>query len=131
MDVVPLALISIPTAVIPIPWFTRMTPVRPQDYLMLAITVLFAAALGAAYALPARCPLQPGRLAVCRYLSVLAVGCPICNKIVVLLLGVSGALTYFQPIQPLLSLGSMALLGYTLVARRRTVGAFARGGEGS
>lgn len=103
-----------------------MIPTRPQDYVFLSISVVLAAALGATYTLPTRCPVQPGRLAASGYLSVLAVGCPICNKVVVLLLGVSGALTYFQPLQPLLALGSMALLGYALVRRLRAVGMAAR-----
>ena len=30
-------------------------------------------------------------------LSVFAIGCPVCNKIVVLALGATGALTYFVP----------------------------------
>jgi hypothetical protein len=57
---------------------------------------------------------------------VLAVGCPICNKIVVLLLGVSGALTIFQPLQPVLALAAMVLLGYALFLRLRAVRAFPR-----
>lgn len=40
-----------------------------------------------------------------------------CNKAVVALLGVSGALTIWAPIQPLLGVASLALLGYAL--RRR------------
>lgn len=116
-----LLLAGLPTDVIPNPWFTRMTPVRPQDYAFLAATTVLAAALGATYALPAACPFQPAKYSVGTYLSVLGIGCPICNKIVVLLLGVSGALTYFQPVQPLLALGSIALLGYALVLRVRAV----------
>ena len=121
-----LALIGIPTAVIPNQWFTRMTPVRTQDYVTLALAVALATALGATYALPVRCSVRPGRLAAGGYLSVLAVGCPICNKIVVLLLGVSGALTYFQPLQPLLALASLALLGYALAVRLRALSALSR-----
>lgn len=49
--------------------------------------------------------------------TYLAVGCPICNKLVVALLGTSGALTYFAPIQPLLGVGAVALLVFAL--RRR------------
>jgi hypothetical protein len=38
------------------------------------------------------------------------VGCPICNKIVVALLGVSGALGVWAPVQPILAVLSLALL---------------------
>ncbi|MEU0171427.1 hypothetical protein ABZ214_39275 [Streptomyces iakyrus] len=53
-------------------------------------------------------------------LSAFAVGCPICNKLVVLALGVSGALSYWAPAQPVLGVASVALLTYALVRRLRT-----------
>jgi hypothetical protein len=49
------------------------------------------------------------------------VGCPICNKLVVLLLGTSGALTFFGPAQLYIGLVSLALLGWTLRLRARAV----------
>ncbi|WP_062245523.1 hypothetical protein [Brevibacterium epidermidis] len=39
-----------------------------------------------------------------------AVGCPVCNKIALLALGYTGALTYFAPLQPLLAAVSVVLL---------------------
>lgn len=51
--------------------------------------------------------------------SAFAVGCPVCNKIVVLALGASGALTYFAPAQPLLALASLAMLAHALRRRLR------------
>ncbi len=50
-------------------------------------------------------------------LSLFAVGCPVCNKIVLLALGASGALTWFAPLQPLLALASIAALGWALRTR--------------
>ncbi len=50
-------------------------------------------------------------------LSVFAVGCPVCNKIVVLALGTGGAMTYFAPLQPVLGFISVGLLLYALRAR--------------
>ncbi|MGH1502341.1 MAG: hypothetical protein ACRBI6_02185 [Acidimicrobiales bacterium] len=52
-------------------------------------------------------------------LSFLAVGCPVCNKIVLLAVGSSGALRWFAPIQPYLALASIALLVWALVYRLR------------
>ena len=52
-------------------------------------------------------------------LSAFAVGCPICNKLVVLAIGVSGALSYWAPVQPVLAAASVALLGYALIRRLR------------
>jgi hypothetical protein len=116
-----LLVVGLPTAVIANPWFTRMTPTRPQDYVFLGLTVLLAAAIGASYALPSACSLQEGKLTGGGLLSVLAVGCPVCNKVVVLLLGASGAVAYFEPVQPVLALASIALLGVALVFRLRAI----------
>lgn len=117
---------GIPTAVIPTPWFTRMVPTRPQDYVFLALAALLAAALGATYAVPATCPIQPVKIGGGAYLAALAVGCPICNKLVVLLLGVSGALTVFQPLQPILAFAGIALLASALALRLRAMRAYDR-----
>ena len=114
-------LVGIPTAVIPNPIFTRMTPTRPQDYAFLVVTALLAALLAATYALPAACSLQENKLAAGGVFSFLAVGCPVCNKIVVLLLGTSGAFTYFEPLQPVLGVVSIVLLGYAIRTRLRAV----------
>ena len=114
-------LIGIPTAVIPNSHFMRMTPVRAQDYVFLALTALLAALLGASYALPATCSLQEGKLTAGGFLSFLAVGCPVCNKLVVLLVGAGGALSYFQPLQPIIGILSLALLGYALWSRLRGI----------
>ncbi|MGN6360260.1 MAG: hypothetical protein ACTHNK_07725, partial [Thermomicrobiales bacterium] len=77
-------LIGVPTALIPIPWFMRMLPSRPLDWVFLALTTLLAAALGATYALPVACPLGEGKLTAGGILSFLAIGCPICNKVALL-----------------------------------------------
>jgi hypothetical protein len=115
--------IGIPTDVIPNPIFGRMTPVRVQDYVFLIVTALLAGILAASYALPQTraCSIQQGRATVGGFLSFLAIGCPTCNKIVVLLLGTSGALTIFEPLQPLLAAASFALLLLAIWIRWRPV----------
>lgn len=113
--------IGIPTLIIPNHWFSRMVPVRPRDYVFLALTVLLTALIAATYAMPAACALQEGKLAGGGLLSFLAVGCPVCNKIVVLAIGMSGATSYFEPLQPIIALAGLALLGYGLFIRLRAV----------
>jgi len=115
--------IGIPTDVIPNPFFGRMTPVRTQDYLFLVVTALLAGILAASYALPQTraCSIQQGRATVGGLLSFLAIGCPTCNKIIVLLLGTSGAISIFEPLQPLLALASFALLLLAIWIRWRPV----------
>jgi hypothetical protein len=118
--------IGLPTAVVPNPLFARMIPTRPQDYLFLGLTTLLATLLGATYALPSSCPLQEGKFTISGLLSFLAIGCPVCNKLVVLLLGASGALTFFAPLQPVLAGASLLLLGYSLYIRLESVGVLRR-----
>ncbi len=51
--------------------------------------------------------------------AFLAIGCPVCNKLALLLLGTSGALSIWAPIQPVLGAVSLALLTATVVWRLR------------
>jgi hypothetical protein len=51
--------------------------------------------------------------------SFFAVGCPVCNKLVLLALGASGAVTWFAPLQPFLALVSIGLLVVALRVRIR------------
>ena len=53
-----------------------------------------------------------------------AVGCPVCNKLVLLALGTSGALNMFAPIQPIIGVGSLVILAATVrwSLRRRAEG---------
>ena len=97
--------IAVPTRLLETGWFSRMTPVRPQDYVFLILTSLLT---GMIMALPRR---PTGACVVGSSLAtVLAVGCPVCNKLVVMLLGVSGAMTWFAPLQPILGAGAVILL---------------------
>ena len=52
-------------------------------------------------------------------LAFFAVGCPVCNKLVLLALGTTGAMELFAPVQPLLALASVVLLAVALRSRLR------------
>jgi len=52
-------------------------------------------------------------------LAWFAVGCPVCNKLALLALGYSGAITWFAPVQPFLAVAAMVLTGVALVSRLR------------
>lgn len=56
--------------------------------------------------------------------AFVAIGCPVCNKIVLLALGTTGALNVFAPIQPLIGLASLVILAATVrwSLRRRAAG---------
>lgn len=115
--------IGIPTGVIETPWYTRMTPVLWWNYPVWALSSMLTGTLVATYVRNPGAPVPPpsegGKTILGSMLSLFAVGCPICNKLVVMALGVSGALTWFAPLQPLLAVASVGLLVYALWARRR------------
>lgn len=52
-------------------------------------------------------------------LAWFAIGCPVCNKLVLLALGANGAMTWFAPLQPLLAVAGLALSAWALVSRLR------------
>jgi hypothetical protein len=120
--VVTALLIGIPTAVIPNPVFDRIIDAGPANYFFWASTSIVTGALLATYALPrvvkdraAEAALGGGLLAY------LAVGCPLCNKAVVALLGASGAVTIFEPIQPFLGALGLILASAALTIRVRGI----------
>lgn len=120
--VVTALIIGIPTGIIETPWYQRMTPVLWWNYPVWALSSVMTGALVATYVQDPAVKVattQEGKTILGGTLSLLAVGCPICNKLVVMAIGVSGALTWFAPLQPVLALSSLGLLAYALRARRR------------
>lgn len=122
--IVALAL-AVPTSIVENPWFTRMTPVKPEQYAFWIATSVLTGALLATYIDPTLRRGLTSSSAGAGLLGVFAVGCPICNKLVVGLIGTSGALTYFAPIQPLLGAAAVGLAGYGLWVRLRALRASA------
>jgi hypothetical protein len=116
-------LLGIPTDVVPTPFFMRMSPVRVQDYVFLGMAALLGGLLVASYALPQSraCSTEQGKTTLGGFLSFFAIGCPVCNKVVVLLLGTSGALRFFEPVQPILGVLSLVFLGLAVWVRWRPV----------
>jgi hypothetical protein len=113
--------VGVITAIIPSALFARIVEPTTWSYIFwLAPAALFGP-LAASYVVPvvAVCEVQRVEQSTTlgSVLSFLAVGCPVCNKLVVLALGTSGALTYFEPAQPWLGGLSVLLLGYALWAR--------------
>jgi hypothetical protein len=126
--------IGVPTGVIPTSFYTRMTPVLWWNYPVWAVSSVLEGLLLATYVgagSPARAEdsaeqrPRTARALGAGLLSAFAVGCPICNKLVVLAVGVSGALSYWAPAQPFLAAASIALLLHALVRRLRAADACA------
>lgn len=117
--------VGLPTDVIPNPVFGRPVPVTWWSYPVLVLTGVLGGLLAATYVRreqPGEVELdRPGRTGgVAGALSFFAVGCPVCNKLVVVALGTTGARQWFEPFQPLLAVASVVLLGWALRTRLRS-----------
>jgi hypothetical protein len=115
-------LVGIPTDVIPNPVFGRPVEVTWWSLPVLLVTGVLAGLLAATYVrddaeLLADRPARMG--GVGGLLAYFAVGCPVCNKLVVLALGATGALEFFAPLQPALAVLGVVVLGVALRARLR------------
>jgi hypothetical protein len=122
--------IGIPTDVIPNPVFGRPVPVTAWSYPVLVATAVLGGLLLGTYvneqgrfvtaaANELDAPAKRGSIGAA--LSFFAVGCPVCNKLVVLALGTVGAREWFEPVQPYLAVASLVLLFLALRARLRNV----------
>lgn len=111
-------LIAVPTAVLPNPWFWREIPTPGWAYPVLGVVAVLSGLVAATYV---RADGGPGgrRASAGALLGFFAVGCPVCNKLVLLVLGYTGAMTWFEPVQPVLAVLAVIGLGAALRARLR------------
>lgn len=114
---------GVPTGIVETSFYTRMTPVTWWNYPVWAISAVLAGLIAATYVrvdgVSTAAPDRSRRTVGATLLSTFAVGCPICNKLVVALIGVSGALSYWAPLQPVLGLLSIGILAAGLAVRLR------------
>jgi hypothetical protein len=128
--VLTMLLVALPTAVIPNPIFGRAIETTWWSYPVVILTGILGGLLIATYVKEpapfaqdaesgeqADRPLTLG--AVGGLVSFFAVGCPVCNKLVLIALGTSGAMSWFAPLQPILAVASIVLMGWALRARLR------------
>ncbi len=124
-------------AIIPNPVFGRQVPVEPFAIAIWLMSAPLMGLLGATYTAPGPIvPAEPDAFllaastaagggdgttlgAVASLGAFLAIGCPVCNKIALVLLGTSGAMTVFAPLQPVIGAVSLILLAGTLAWRFR------------
>lgn len=125
-----LLLLGIPTAMIPNPVFARKIEAPLWTYPSLVITALLAGLLLATYVratgravsasgarLDDASPEETRSFTVGGLLAFFAIGCPTCNKLVLIALGSSGAITWFEPVQPFLALAGIGVLVWALQRR--------------
>ena len=116
------ALVALPTAVIPNPIFGRAIEVTWWSYPVVILSGIFGGLLLATYIR------EPGQEQIDKaakvgtvggFLAFFAVGCPVCNKLVLLALGASGAMTWFAPVQPFLAVASVVVMAWAVRIRLR------------
>jgi hypothetical protein len=125
-------LLGLPTAVIANPVFGRSIAPTSWAFEVLVATSVLAGLLAATYVSNARPspdhpavdavdadPSSARRGAIGGLLAYLAIGCPVCNKIVLLALGTTGAVRLFAPVQPYLAAAGILALVWALVVRLR------------
>ncbi len=127
---VALLVYGIATAIIPNPVFGRGIPPQPFAVAVWLASAPLIGVVMATYFAPLP-ESMPGELpspvrrdgtaigSIGGFAAFLAIGCPTCNKIALVLLGASGATSVFAPIQPFIGAVSLALLAGTLVWRLR------------
>ncbi|RNE48523.1 hypothetical protein [Corynebacterium alimapuense] len=129
------ALIGLSSVLIPNPVFSRDIPPVWWNYPVWLLTSGFSGMLIATYVSGGKSATgqesgdhadpEAGAVASSRMgmaggvLTWFAVGCPVCNKLALLALGYSGALTWFAPVQPYLALLGLALVSVALYLRLR------------
>lgn len=114
------AAVGFPTALLPNSLFTRMTPITWWSWPVWATTAVLSGLVAATYVRTADVAHRGGGAgAGGGLLSALAVGCPVCNKLIVAMLGAAGAMQWWAPVQPLLGVASVGLLAWALRMRLR------------
>ena len=115
--------IGLVTDVIPNPVFGRAVAVTDWSMPVLVATALLSGLVFASYIrnegeLSFEVADRTGKAGMTgTALSLFAVGCPTCNKLVLLAVGSSGAISWFAPIQPYLATASVLLLFYAFRTR--------------
>lgn len=123
-------LIGLPTVLIPNPVFGREIAVLAWNYPIWIGSSILAGMLAATYVRPSKGTpaasidspesTRQGRFGIAgAVLAWFAVGCPVCNKLALLALGYSGALTWFAPFQPILATAAILMTGGALIFRLR------------
>lgn len=113
-------LLGLSTALIPNPVFGRSIDAPVWGFTALLITsVLSGITLATYIKTPYDADTDTGTrsFTVGGVLAFFAIGCPTCNKLVLIALGSSGAITWFAPVQPYLAVAGIGLLVWVTVTR--------------
>lgn len=128
---------GIVSAMIPNPVFGRSVAPEPFAYWVWLLSAPLMGLVLATYVVPPA-PASTGRAlplvigdaatierrstrlgGVASFAAFLAIGCPVCNKVALVLLGASGAMSFWAPLQPIVGAASLVLLVVTAGWRLR------------
>jgi hypothetical protein len=131
-------IIALPTAVIPNPIFGRAIEVTWWSYPTVILSGILGGLLMASYVREPSSSSSPTNIdsdseqvnatdelkdpalrwgTIGGFASFFAVGCPVCNKLILIALGTTGAVNWFAPIQPFLALASILFMVWALDMR--------------
>jgi hypothetical protein len=104
------------TVLIPNKFFARMTPVTAPDYIFLIFTSLLLGTYLSFHQYQKKHGSKKGCVAATSggVFGFLGFGCSICNKLLILLLGVAGVLAYVEPYRPLIGSFGIGLMVYAI-----------------
>lgn len=122
-------LFGIPTAVIPNSYFFRMSPVTIFDYVFLPVNSIL---LGTFIALlfyqgnykrltKLKNTKTESAATGAAFVNVLALGCPICNVVLVSLFSTTALMTYFEPLRPALAVLTAGILGTAIYFKAKSI----------
>ena len=115
--------IGLPTDLIPNPIFGRAIEPTWWSMPVLVATSIIGGLLLATYVNVQGFD-RPARVGgIGGLLAYFAVGCPVCNKAVLIALGTTGAMNWFAPVQLYLAIVALLVMMYALHKRLATMGA--------
>ena len=106
-----LALLGAVTALIPNPIFTRMVQITTWDYLFLILLpILLSTFIFLKLENKSKDQKNEYTAFGAAFVSIFALGCPICNALLISIFSATALLAYFDPYRPVLGLISSVLL---------------------
>jgi hypothetical protein len=114
-------LLGIPTDVVNNRVFGRSIESTPWSMPVLIATAVLSGLLAATYVGVSVFDSTAKMGTIGGALSFFAIGCPVCNKLVLIALGTTGAINYFGPIQPYLAFAGIVLLTWAFLRRLKNM----------
>jgi hypothetical protein len=119
--IVTFLVLGIPTDIVPNPVFGRAIEPTWWSLPVLIVTSILSGLLLATYVNTNAFDRSARVGGVGGLMAYLAIGCPVCNKVVLLALGTTGAMNWFAPVQPYLGIAALGVIAYALHKRLSTM----------